>query len=237
MTVFLEAALRALRVVHFQHQPLSLGRPGMLDQGMWLDRLNVGPGIELADELSVCGQILLELAASRVAVGIDFPAGEGNRGSRTFEFDREEYVRLGDEGGSGRVDLVFQRCDELNTRYGRVYIEVKRARRWTVNMQDGRPTRLGLLTSEVVKDVQKLQKLRQSLQLEVDEKAFFYVLVWGYSHDPDAASPKRFFTAVDALLDSTYDGKCAWRWLPLGWEAGEWGTGPGVNPSCAAPAF
>lgn len=219
MTVFMEAAVRALRVVHHAHQPLTLGRPGQDNQGTRLDRLNVGPGIELADERVVCSQILIELATSRITSEVHFPEQRiGDQLSaargRTFEFDREKY-----EAHIGYVDLVFRRSNDGARTFGHIYIEAKRARRWMFDAVTGEASKsTSPLTDEVAGDIRKLRKVAKSLKK--GEEAYFYVLVWGSTDDDP--SPDAMLRAIRGTYP---DGRFACRWLPLSWDAGSW-TGP-----------
>lgn len=229
MTVFMEAAVRAIRVVHHAHQPLTLGKPGQDGQGERLDGLNVGRGIELADERVVCGQILLELATSRITSNIHFIANEAANirvGRRTFEYDHEAHV------GDRYVDLVFKREDEERheqqhdekkhraRKFGRIYIQAKRARRWKIEPLTGNASPGLPLVDEIRDDVKKLKEVRDHLG---DEEAYFYVLVWGSTMDqrtpagmldgiPEHGAPRRAF-----------------RWLPLCWGAGDWDKSPDVT--------
>lgn len=224
MTVFLEAVMRAIRAVHHAHQPLTLGKPGREGQGTLLNGLNVGRGIELADERVVCGQILLELATSRITSNIHFvenDATKSSAGRRTFEYDHETHV------GARYVDLVFKREDEPQDgqqprarKFGRIYIQAKRARRWKIAPLTGDASKGALLVGDIRDDVQKLKDVREHLG---DEEAYFYVLVWGST--TDGRSPDGMLQGISEHDDP----RRAFRWLPLCWDGGEWNRNPNVT--------
>lgn len=243
-SVFMEATLRALRSVHYSHQPLTLGRPGLEGQGGWLHRLNTGHGIEIADERVVCSQIRVELATTRTTAWVDFPERqkkESTAGARLFEFDHEEYCNLasaGEERTGARVDLLFRRSaarvgrqsdtETSNTAdaFARVYIEAKRAQVWTVSEETGLTKPLGANSNKLVKaDIKKLEIVRKSLEAVPSCDALFYALVWGYvdGEKSGTSAPDEFFGGITSLQPANM----AVRWLPLAWEHGTSGAAPG----------
>ena len=121
--VFIEIALRAVRRVHYEYGRWGIGRPWRMDAEK-SRRINMGAGVELADELTVCAAITQEFIGSPSVAGRWVEAG--NPTEWYFQIDREQrwytknpkekvdiFIRkfvAGDGGELGRVDNDRARC-------------------------------------------------------------------------------------------------------------------------------
>src|SRR5262245_43113158 len=66
--VFLEVALRAIRRVHLEYEIWGAGRQWNTGPNQTA-LINMGPGVELADERAVCAAIVQEMMASQSVAG------------------------------------------------------------------------------------------------------------------------------------------------------------------------
>ena len=175
--VFIEIVLRAIRRVHYEHGMWGVGRQWEMSR-LKAKRLNMGQGVELADERTVCAAITQEFINSPSLTGLWVETIEDadQKEERYFTIDRE--MKYTDK--SKKVDIFIQKYSLGNnnepTRVSEpCFIEAKRARLWVPQIKDGTAERGELQLKEVREDVKKLRE-------EMDkrsEKIHCHVLVWG----------------------------------------------------------
>src|SRR6266542_2797570 len=105
--VFIEIALRAVRRVHYEHGLWGIGRQWEMNR-LKAQRINMGQGIELADERTVCAAITQEFMNSPSLTGLwteEKDDGSEEQQERYFTIDREkEYT-----DNSKKVDIFIQK--------------------------------------------------------------------------------------------------------------------------------
>jgi len=213
-TIFIEVALRAIRHVHYDYQLWGVGRQWQMDR-LKAHRLNMGQGIELADERTVCAAITQEFINSPSLTGLwieENRNGQLNKEERYFTINREmEYTDK-----TKKVDIFIQKYVKKN---GKnivpvkipSFIEVKRSRRWVPEILEGIANREELQQSAVQKDI---EKLRAEMMIRNSENPInCHVLVWGiYEESSKEDHPIKFFDYFDNFVKVHQ-----LRWLPLQW--------------------
>jgi hypothetical protein len=210
-TRFIEIALRAIRRVHYEYGVWSVGHQWMRDVSDPPD-LNMGPGIELADEPTVCAAITQEFANSQFVAGIwqeRKSESDVSEGERFWQIDREQCY----EGSQERVDICIQRYERKRlgevpepTSGPPVFIEAKRARRWSAQISTGSLKRSEYLTSEIKNDIEKLRREMES------RRVYCHLLVWNIYESP-SDGPLEFFERLQASCVTVHQV----RWLPIAW--------------------
>ena len=220
-TVFMEVVLRAMRRLHYEYGLWGIGPHWKMDRQR-AGRINTGPGIELADERTVCAAITQEFIGSPALAGVWVEnRGDGGKENvfRRFEIDREtSYQSVLDT----RVDLFvkkyIQRGDRLGDDWQLVdlpsFIEAKRAYLCTPDITSGGSRRWERQQNKVADDVARLRnEIQHRKHVSVSEQIRGHVLVWGvFGDEMYQAHPQEFFGALE-LVELH-----ALRWLPLRWE-------------------
>lgn len=216
-STFIELALRDIRRVHHNYGLWSLGHP-------WLNRncnptlLNIGPGIELADELTVCASITQEFINSQLSSGAWIPENlesDVEAGPRFFRIDREKLYM----DGRKRVDICLER-HFLDQGSGKthiadppVYIEAKRARRWQSEISTGEVRASKLNLTKIREDIEKLRN--EARELKSNEKEIYtHLLVWNV-FKKKSDSPTAVFRKINDHNLFIHQLK----WLPLSWTS------------------
>ena len=231
---FMELALRAIRKVHHDHLLWSINQNIDLDTDF--SRINMGNGIELADERLVCAAISQELISSRHSTGVYFESSK-TKGSenarRYYKLEREVKV----PGGKQSIDLISQRMDPADPNgdiYKKSLIEAKRGRKRKARY-DGKEAKPGNYQYNAVAiDIFKLIDNRMGFKVN-NENPNMYVLVWdavSYSETEKTAytflkEVKEKLITIDSARtsDEGHDRKIGKitllmrdvKWLPLSW--------------------
>lgn len=210
-TIFIEIALRAARRVHYEHGMWGIGRQWEMNR-LRARRLNMGQGIELADERTVCAAITQEFINSPSLTGLWVEEGQESdqtKEERYFTIDREmEYTDK-----SKKVDIFIRKYRLANNKelipvIRPSFIEAKRARRWVPDVKTGTARRESLQHQEVQKDIDKLRA-----EMIHTEDIHCHVLVWGvYQNESEEDHPLKFFENFD-----DYVRLHQLRWLPVEW--------------------
>ncbi len=193
--VFVEMAMRALMSVHQDYLLWSTNQN--IRQQADFTRLNRGPGVAYAGEVTVCAAISQQFIHSRYASGVYFNADVGRSveaGYRYFSIGRELPYPAEKGEKAKAVDLV---CCRINDADGTriepaTWIEAKRAFLWSSKLDgtpDGNPTPL---TGKVRDDIDKLRE-------QAPGNVHRYVLVWNVADDafPDTkVTPAEFIEMV-----------------------------------------
>lgn len=224
--VFLEIALRAIRRVHLEYGIWGAGRQWKIGPHNVAD-INMGHGVELADERTVCAAISHEFMVSPSVTGMW--QEEGQSDLRFFGIQREQrYSTPAPSGRARLVDLVVEKYEHKSNGYfvvdkPRSYIEAKRVRVWRADLKTAAVEVEGTQTDRIVADINKLREERKIL-LEKGETIFIHLLIWGiYQDTPDGKSAERsddpfaFFTDLRTKTDATLEGPYV-RWLPIKWD-------------------
>lgn len=226
VSVFLEVALRALRRVHFEYGVWGAGRQWRSGP----DRpsvINMGHGLELADERAVCAAIVQEFMSSPSLTGLW--QEEARSELRFFGVLREQpYKASADPKRPEMVDLIIEKYEHKDGIFDvfkpRSFIEAKRARLWQVDLAHGkaRPGRRPQLDA-VVHDIEKLRREREA-RLRDGERIYLQILVWGIYDEAGNGSPSKhsdhpddFFNTLSQKSEAVLEGPYA-RWLPIRWE-------------------
>lgn len=212
--VFIEVALRAIRRVHYEHQMWGVGRQWQMNR-LKARRLNMGQGVELADERMVCAAITQEFINSPSLTGLwieESRNGQRQEEERYFTINREmEYTNK-----TKKVDIFIQKYvkkngTDLKPVRNPSFIEAKRARRWVPDILDGTANREGLQHSAIQKDIEKLRY--EMMNRKPEDSINCHVLVWGlYTEKSKEDHPLKFFENFD---DSVKMHQL--RWLPIEW--------------------
>lgn len=213
-TVFIEIALRAIRRVHYDHGMWGVGRQWEMNR-FKARRLNMGHGIELADERTVCAAITQEFITSPSLTGlwVEGNADGNHREERYFTIDREtEYTDK-----SKKVDILIQKYELKDKDKGPTsmeepsFIEAKRARRWVPEITSGKAERKESQVHSVNEDIDRLRKEMDAR----NEKIHCHVLVWGlYDVNSNEDHPVKFFENFDEDVKMHQ-----LRWLPIEWSS------------------
>lgn len=222
-SVFIEIALRAIRRVHYEYGHWGVGPQFDMNRDK-ARKLNMGPGVELADEVSVCAAISQEFLSSPSLTGLwteQGGSGTQQKELRFFAVDREKFYT----GTTEEVDLFVQKYEIRDPKLDPVpidnpsFVEAKRAQLWKPNISDGTAKPYGSQYGAIRKDIAKLRS-----ELAVRSNAghppiYCHVLVWGICSDPQSDDhPVKFFEKFDqdVVLQQV-------RWLPIEW------TSPGID--------
>lgn len=212
---FIEIALRAIRRVHYEYGIWGVGHQWMRNKPE-PHLLNMGHGIELADEPTVCAAITQEFANSQFVAGAwieEDLESDVFEGERFWRIDREQYY----EGSQERVDICIQRykrnqlSEEPVASGNRVFIEAKRARRWSTQISTGSLEPTSALVHRVKEDVEKL-RCEMKTQQDKGTEVHCHLLVWNIYENPSDA-PLEFFKKLqdpDVVVHQV-------RWLPISW--------------------
>jgi len=173
--MFAEISLRALLGIH--HNYLSWSIEQTWSEEMKAAALNRGPGVALADELTVCAAISQEFLASR------FPAGRFVGGNELFNIEAgQRYYRLTREvcypkNPKLRCDFCIERVHrDVAAPRSQTLVEAKRAYLWKTKL-DGTVERAVNQIAEVRNDIRKITK--QEAQFATPAEApRGYLLVW-----------------------------------------------------------
>jgi hypothetical protein len=219
-SVFIEVALRAVRRVHYEYGLWGIGPQWKMDRQL-AERINLGPGIELALETSVCAAITQEFIGSPSLSGLwveQGPDGKPDHELRYFMIEREKEYRFLE----GKADLFMQKFTPKDGKLGEElvpavfpsFIEAKRARLWTADIKSGQAADGGSQISGVKADVAKLREEITGRRLNCPEADQIrgHVLVWGAYGGQHGDHPLQFFRSVAGVELHTL------RWLPLTWK-------------------
>jgi hypothetical protein len=226
VTVFLEVALRAIRRVHLEYGIWAAGRQWKTGPGR-PDHINVGPGIELADERAVCAALTQEFMVSPSLTGLW--ENEGKTDVRFFAISREQLYKWPEAKQRKMVDLLIEKYEQTSLGKFEVIkprslIEAKRARLWQIDLETGDVSAGSPVTqiSAVIEDVARLKEEREAWEQE-DKRVFLHLLVWGVYGDDSNHSldhPLAFFQEVRKKSGARLDGPYV-RWLPTKWDPPE----------------
>lgn len=199
-TRFIELALRALRRTHYEYS-VWLSGSGANER---LASLNMGPGVELADERAVCAAITQELVARRTS------------GRKTWLIDREAaYSHRPSSNGSQKVDIAVRRISRRSNRYATAFIEAKRAALWAVDIHSGSANCTSIQKARVAADIDKLVR-EKAYRRRKRQSILIHILVRGTFSE---IQPLPFFRTVCPLVNSK-GTLCVhqMRSFPLSWE-------------------
>jgi hypothetical protein len=194
--------------------------------------INMGYGIELADERVVCAAISQEFMTSPSVTGLWQDATKSE--IRFFGISREhQYASVSEKGAYLFGDLMIEKfeksADVFQVNQPRSLIESKRVRLWKPDLVTGNVTEEGRQTARICDDIVKLRRERDALRND-GKDVFLHVLLWGIYEEeengrPTATSdePIAFFDELRNRVGGTLDHPNL-RWLPLRW------TDSGRNP-------
>jgi hypothetical protein len=176
--IFLQLATRAIRRVHFETQLLSLRQYDDSDHEDLIRRINLGMGVEVADESTVRDAIAQEFNASKLSHGWkrrqSHPPGTTKAGrnatkagSRYFGVIEREvaYQHVGSDYVVEHVDLQYRRVpgpgEDDTTEHPVAPVELKRARLRRPDLKSGEPEIAPapkLQRALILKDLRKLMR-------------------------------------------------------------------------------
>jgi hypothetical protein len=203
----------------------GIGRQWKMDRAR-TELINMGYGIELADEPAVCAAISQEFMASPSLTGLWLEAEKNDL--RFFGITREhQYKSVSDRGAPLFGDLMIEKFersgDDFTVIQPRSFIESKRARLWKVDLATGQVIPEGRQTRRICADILKLKRERDALKGE-GKQVYLHVLVWGIYEEDETGNPTRisdepitFFEGLRKETGATLDGPYL-RWLPLTWS-------------------
>ena len=212
-SVFIEIALRAIRRVHYEHGMWGIGRQWEMNR-LKAQRINMGQGIELADERAVCAAITQEFMTSPSMTGLwieERKDGSQEKEERYFSIDREmEYTDK-----SKKVDIFIRKYRFVNNEPIPIeepsFIEAKRARRWEPEIESGMASKKESQVEKVRDDIRRLR----SEMCTRSERIHCHVLVWGLcQNDSQEDHPVTFFNNFDINVRMHQ-----LRWLPIKWDS------------------
>ena len=212
-SVFIEIVLRAIRRVHYEHGMWGIGRQWEMNS-FKAQRINMGQGIELADERAVCAAITQEFIASPSMTGLwieERKDGSREEETRYFAIDREkEYTDK-----SKKVDIFISKYRLEENKPIPIeepaFIEAKRARLWMPEIRSGLASKKESQHEKVQEDI---KRLRSEMRARLD-KIHCHVLVWGlYQKDCLKDHPDTFFEKFDNNVKIHQ-----LRWLPTKWDS------------------
>jgi hypothetical protein len=214
MKRFMEVALRALRRVHYDYQLWSLSQDWTSETDP--TAYNTGPGIECADELTVCAAITQEFVHSAVTTGAYVAHDQHmnvKSGQRFYAIYREVPYP---NAPSRKVDIAIDRVDPRTDRaYGApVFIEAKRAVLVGTKLAEGftGPPRLQL--PEIREDI---EKLRATHSLPDERRVLPYLLVWGLH--PRAVVAASTPSSLEIAVNDRELRLRTERWCPIAWNS------------------
>jgi hypothetical protein len=217
---FMELVLRAFRRIHLEYGPFSLGHPWLSTEAP--ERLNLGPGIELADELTVVAAIVQECLNSPLLMAAPPSTEPGRSGQRYWRIQRE--CRYDDET-LRRADLVVTLYEDVGGRpqalHPPVHVEAKRLHYWTPDFETGTST-LGTKNTAASRVRDDICKLCDSVR-----EGYGYLMIWDVWRGPNAPpgalgeehlgtdnTPSHFAESLDDPRLRLREA----RWLPLSWR-------------------
>jgi hypothetical protein len=238
---FMEITLRAFRKLHIEYGAWGIGQSSN-DTTKWKN-LNVGHGVELALETTVCAAISQEFINSPFTNGLHLKSND--RKARKYEINREVTIKRSEvKDDEKRVDLFINRYKDISGeivfyKYP-VIIEAKRAHYFTSDIS------IGLRSEKIEKvngynglkeDLSKLREIRNIIkskkfiikasgyenQKEESQlkNAFLYLLFWGITevhagNEKWAKEPYEMAEKIESklLTDNNYELK----WMPLKWD-------------------
>jgi len=212
-TVFIEIALRAIRRVHYDHGMWGVGRQWEMNR-FKAGRLNMGHGIELADERTVCAAITQEFITSPSLTGlwVEERADGKHTEERYFTIDREKKYT----DNSKKVDIFIQKYARKNKDKEPTpveepsFIEAKRHRLWVPDIISGEAKRGNYPQKDKVQE--DIERLRKEMEAQ-EETIHCHVLVWGlYDGISEEDHPVKFFKKFDNDVKIHQ-----LRWLPTEW--------------------
>lgn len=211
--LFLAISLRAIRRIHFEYGVWGFGRQFLMKDPL-IPLINMGPGIELADERAVCAAIAQEFISSPALQGY-WVVGD-TKEQRRFEIDRETSYEI---DRAKKADFFIKKIrDEKGTIENLPSIvEAKRARLWRPDFENGiaNPSRDNQKAS-VTADIAKLRDEFKHRREKKIDAVLGHILVWGIYEEskPYSDAPLDFFSDLDDKLISTP----MFRWLPVEWS-------------------
>ena|GEM_PF-2866561 len=221
-SIFIEIALRAIRRVHYEYGIWGIGRQWEMDRSR-SNLINMGSGIELADELSVCAAITQEFLSSPATAGLWHD--EDNKGSeeRYFGIEREKSYTFDTKK---RVDIFVQKYVSKNGNLENMpkpsFIEAKRARLFKIDLKTNK-----ISTRHQLKEVQDdIDLLREELKSRSDNDLIHcHLLIWGiYDRNKEKrkyGNPEIFFDELKKRYKKRNEDinivRHQTRWLPLSW--------------------
>jgi hypothetical protein len=230
--VIMHLALRALRRVHFEHQPLTLGHTGSTP----LERipfLNRGRGVEIALETAVGTAFSQEFSTSKLSNGWVIP--ELDKCRRFWVIDREVKYTLTKTGRSRSIDFVIRRIDPENAEqfvpYGIGPLELKRSSPRVLDLSGREAPDTGSAHGEVAKDIEKLVTFARACSGDGEIECEYlrgekppvtpHILVWGTREAINAnrteGDPYRFVNKAFAVAKATV-GPIEVEWCPVAWS-------------------
>ncbi len=200
---FADICLRALLRVHLDYLDWSASQHfGRESVG---SPLLTGPGLALADELTVCAAITREFMTSRTVFGAWVDAQPGVAGGqRYFRINREVKYPPNAHSSKESVDMVVERLDASQgaaspSPWRPVYIEAKRAYCRTTKLRDGEPIVSSSQRSKIKEDIDALRRIGNRLPITTVTPRG-YILVWnvtGSSPKNSNATPAQYFKTFD----------------------------------------
>lgn len=217
--VVMEAALRAMRRVHFEYGAWSVSQlwrdPASTPANLSL--YNMGHGVELADELTVCAAITQELLGSQLCATV-WPTAE----QKYYIVKREIRCESTDPDETLVVDLVIKRHGQDGAVPS--LIEAKRFRYWEMDISAGKHVPRKENASAIIKDAEKLRRLK-SIEFEDNDgkmksfsgnECFKHLLFWGDENVGESTGREERAELFGKLHDSSVSVH-SMRWLPLEW--------------------
>jgi hypothetical protein len=230
---FMEIALRAFRKLHIESGAWGLGQSSNLTPN-W-ENLNIGHGVELALETTVCAAISQEFINSPFTNGFYLKPNDSKE--RRYEIDREVTIC------GKRIDLFINRYKKNSNetvfyKYP-VIIEAKRAHYFTSDISKGERGRLIEKVegyNGLKNDLKMLREIRQKIKSkeyeitasgyenqQLDKKlndVFLYLLFWGISENVKGqdCGNEPFSIANKIENNLLKDGNFELKWMPLKWR-------------------
>ena len=212
--IFIEIVLRAMRRIHYEYGIWGIGRQWEMNRSK-TNLINMGHGIELADERTICAAITLEFMNSPAVTG--FWVEKEKKEERYFTIDREYPYKS--YKTNRKVDIFIQKY--LNKGRGKKlklkevpnpsFIEAKRMRIWYPDLKKGTAKPNGnAQLPEIKKDINKLRKELKCREI------LCHLLVWGiYQKGNNKTDHPDDF--IKNLKDPNIELSQV-RWLPIEWE-------------------
>lgn len=227
---FSEIALKAFRKLHLEYGAWGLGQASK--KTISFEKINEGPGVELAYETSVCAAITQEFINSPLTNGAYID--KADQEERRYEIHRE--VKIGSES----ADIIINRYRKRQSiEYYKfpVIIEAKRAHYFIPQIATGERGKKQENVTEIRSDLTKLKEYREKIKTSTFkisiqgyegniEDAFLYLLFWGTVKKSELDwenVPLKFAKNIDDNLIKNNNFEI--KWMPLKWskpEVEEW---------------
>jgi hypothetical protein len=170
--MFSEITLRALLRLHHDYLACSVPQERIPLKNQSLSR---GPGVALADELTVCAAIAQEFLASRL------PRGQWVNGEPTFGIAKgpRDWVLVREHpypDSTQRCDFWVNRVDPKK-KFLPCFVEAKRLFKWTYHLETPKPAHVRLQINDIRKDIKKLREFESSFS-SLSKAPRGYILVW-----------------------------------------------------------